>query len=81
MAPSEAAPFIARRPPVIMSNLQIFVQGMLFVLLIQFCMLALGYLIPNYTQLANGASATLSGLLLLPGCLLGACIEIGRAHV
>ena len=74
MAPSEAAPFIARRPPVIMSNLQIFVQGMLFVLLIQFCVLALGYLIPNYAQLANGASATLSGLLLLPGCLLGACI-------
>ena len=52
----------------------VFVQGMLFVLLIQFCVLALGYLIPNYAQLANGTSATLSGLLLLPGCLLGACI-------
>lgn len=52
----------------------VFVLGMVFILLIQFCVLALGYLIPNYAQLVNGSSATLAGLLLLPGCLLGAVL-------
>ena len=49
-----------------------FVYCLLFVLLIQFCVLALGFLIPNYSQLAGGESARTAGLLLLPGCLLGA---------
>lgn len=49
-----------------------FVYCMLFVLLIQFCVLALGYLIPNYSQLVGGESARTSGILLLPGCLIGA---------
>ncbi|MFC2503320.1 MAG: MFS transporter, partial [Cardiobacterium sp.] len=49
-----------------------FVFCLLFVLLIQFCVLALGFLIPNYSQLAGGESARTAGLLLLPGCLLGA---------
>ncbi|MDU8923399.1 DHA2 family efflux MFS transporter permease subunit [Pasteurellaceae bacterium LIM206] len=45
-----------------------------FIVLIQFCVLALGYLIPNYAQLVSGSSAFLSGFLLLPGCIVGAAL-------
>lgn len=43
-------------------------------LLIQFICLGLGYLIPNYSQIVSGEEAFVAGCLLLPGCILGACI-------
>lgn len=52
-----------------------FVYSMLFVLLIQFCVLALGYLIPNYSQIVGGESAHTAGMLLFPGCLIGAVMS------
>ena len=60
-------------------NLRVFADkpfsfGLVFILLIQFCVLALGYLIPNYSQLATGNSVSVAGMLLLPGCLIGAFI-------
>ena len=49
-----------------------FVFSLAFILLIQFCVLSLGYLIPNYSQLVDGQSARVAGMLLLPGCVVGA---------
>ena len=43
-------------------------------LLIQFICLGLGYLIPNYSQIVSGEEAFVAGCLLLPGCILVACI-------
>lgn len=37
---------------------------------VSFAILGFAYLIPNYAQLALGASASLSGTLMLPGCVL-----------
>lgn len=51
-----------------------FLFSLSFILMIQFCVLALGYLIPNYAQIVSGSSAFISGFLLLPGCLIGAAI-------
>ncbi|TYG34643.1 multidrug efflux MFS transporter [Lonepinella koalarum] len=51
-----------------------FVLSLLFILSIQFNVLALGYLIPNYAQIATHSSAFIAGFLLLPGCLVGAFI-------
>lgn len=42
--------------------------------LVQFIVLALGYLIPNTAQLSWGFGELLAGCLLLPGCALGAVI-------
>lgn len=49
-----------------------FCWSVLGIFLMQFSVLALGYLIPNHAQLVNSASAFVSGCLLLPGCLVGA---------
>ena len=40
--------------------------------LLQFVTIGFGYMIPNGTQLGFGASALVSGVLVLPGALLGA---------
>lgn len=39
---------------------------------IQFIVLGLGFLVPNYSQLVSGKDPFFAGCLLLPGCLLGA---------
>ena len=41
-------------------------------ILVQFICLGLGFLIPNYSQIVSGENAFTAGLLLLPGCILGA---------
>lgn len=51
-----------------------FTAGMCSILIIQFITLSLGYLIPNYAQLARGADAFLAGCLLVPGAFLGAVL-------
>lgn len=40
--------------------------------LIQFICLALGFLIPNFSQLVQGENPFTAGCILLPGCLIGA---------
>lgn len=51
-----------------------FSLSVIILLLIQFICLGLGYLIPNYSQIVSGEEALIAGCLLLPGCILGACI-------
>lgn len=51
-----------------------FALSLAVIVLMQFVVLALGFLIPNYSQLVLGEGAFLSGCLLLPGCLVGACL-------
>ena len=51
-----------------------FTLSVIILLLIQFICLGLGYLIPNYSQIVSGEEALIAGCLLLPGCILGACI-------
>lgn len=40
----------------------------------QFVVLAIGFLIPNFSQLVSGETAFRAGCILLPGCLLGAAL-------
>ncbi len=41
----------------------------------QIATIGLSFILPNYIQLVNGASANLAGLLVLPGALLGAAMS------
>lgn len=41
---------------------------------VQFICLGAGFLIPNYAQLVMGENAFTAGCLLLPGCIIGACL-------
>lgn len=52
----------------------IFALGILCMLFIQLACLGIGFVIPNYAQLAMGMGASASGLLLVPGCALGAVL-------
>lgn len=54
----------------------VFVLGLAVILAVQFCTLALGYVIPNYSQIVNGTTAFTSGLLLVPGCIVGAVLAL-----
>ena len=45
-------------------------------MILQFTVLGLSYLLPNYAQLVMGAGATEAGSILLPGCMLGAARPI-----
>lgn len=49
--------------------------SVLSVILIQFICLALGFLIPNYSQIVSGENPLVAGCLLLPGCILGAMLS------
>ncbi|MCH3967954.1 MAG: DHA2 family efflux MFS transporter permease subunit [Atopobiaceae bacterium] len=51
-----------------------FSLGIAALMLLQLVVLALGYLIPNYSQLVCGEGAAVAGSLMLPGCLLGALL-------
>ncbi len=52
-----------------------FILAMLAILIGQFAVLAIGFVIPNYSQITNGTSAFLAGGLLVPGCIVGAIIS------
>lgn len=51
-----------------------FVLGLFSILVIQFATLAVGYVIPNYSQLVNHTGAFVAGGLLVPGCVVGAVL-------
>ncbi len=52
-----------------------FSLSVMVILLVQFICLGMGFLIPNYAQLASGENAFISGCLLLPGCIVGAVLS------
>lgn len=49
-----------------------FVMGVVAIVCLQFVVLGLSFLIPNYSQLVMGAGETEAGSILLPGCVVGA---------
>lgn len=52
-----------------------YMLALLAILVAQFTVLALGYAIPNYSQIANHTKAFTAGLLLVPGCVVGAIVS------
>lgn len=58
-----------------------FVLGLGSILLVQFSTLAVGYVIPNYSQLVNHTGAFLAGSLLVPGCVAGAFLAIAAGVI
>ena len=48
--------------------------SLLCMILIQMITLGIGFIIPNYAQLTRGESAFAAGMIMLPGCLIGALI-------
>ena len=56
-----------------------FVLGALGLSLLQFICLALGFLIPNFSQIVTGENAFAAGCILLPGCVLFAPVS-GRIY-
>ncbi len=53
-----------------------FMMALTVILIIQFSVLALGYVIPNYSQIVNHTNAFTAGGLLVPGCVVGAIISL-----
>lgn len=51
-----------------------FTLSLASLMLLQFIILGLSFLIPNYSQLVMGTGATEAGSILLPGCVLGAAL-------
>lgn len=51
-----------------------FVLGVVALVCLQFVVLGLSFLIPNYSQLVMGTGETEAGSILLPGCVVGACM-------
>lgn len=51
-----------------------FAGGLLTLVFLQFIVLGLSFLLPNYAQLVMGAGATEAGSILLFGCLVGAAL-------
>jgi DHA2 family lincomycin resistance protein-like MFS transporter len=51
-----------------------FVGGLTTLVFLQFIVLGLSFLLPNYSQLVMGTGSTEAGTILLYGCLLGACM-------
>ena len=58
-----------------------FTFSVLVILCVQFITLSVSYLIPNYVQLALGTSSFISGLLLLPGCVLSSLTSPASGNV
>jgi len=52
-----------------------FTFSVLFLILLQFVCLGIGFLLPNYSQLVMGESALTAGCILLPGCIIGAILN------
>jgi len=53
-----------------------FLFGLIYILIIQFSVLALGYIIPNYSQFVWGTKPSIAGMLLFPGCVVGAIVTL-----
>ncbi len=53
-----------------------FMMALAAILIVQFSVLALGFVIPNYSQITNHTGAFLAGGLLVPGCVVGAIISL-----
>lgn len=67
---------VARDPLVALSifKQRRFVGGMLALIFLQFIVLGLSFLLPNYSQLVMGTGAAEAGTILLYGCLVGAAM-------
>ena len=52
-----------------------FTFSVLYLILIQFICLGMGFLLPNFSQLVSGESALTAGCILLPGCIIGAILN------
>ncbi len=52
-----------------------FMFSLAVILIMQFDVLALGYVLPNYSQLVNHTGALVAGSLLVPGCIVGAIVS------
>lgn len=52
-----------------------FTFSVMFLILLQFIGLGIGFLLPNYSQLVMGDSALTAGCILLPGCVIGAVLN------
>lgn len=52
-----------------------FTFSVLFLVLLQFIGLGIGFLLPNYSQLVMGDNALTAGCILLPGCVIGAVLN------
>ena len=52
-----------------------FIMALSCILIVQFAVLALGYAIPNYSQITNHTTAFVAGCLLVPGCIVGAILS------
>jgi DHA2 family lincomycin resistance protein-like MFS transporter len=52
-----------------------FTFSVLFLILLQFICLGIGFLLPNYSQLVMGENALTAGCILLPGCIIGAVLN------
>lgn len=49
--------------------------SVLYLILLQFICLGIGFLLPNYSQLVMGENAMTAGCILLPGCIIGAALN------
>lgn len=49
--------------------------SILFMILIQFICLGIGFILPNFSQLVSGENALTAGCILLPGCIIGAVLN------
>ena len=52
-----------------------FTFSVLYLILLQFICLGIGFLLPNYSQLVMGENALTAGCILLPGCIIGAVLN------
>lgn len=52
-----------------------FTFSVLYLILLQFICLGIGFLLPNYSQLVMGENALTAGCILLPGCIVGAVLN------
>ena len=52
-----------------------FMFALTAILVTQFSVLALGFAIPNYSQITNHTNAFTAGALLVPGCVVGAILS------
>jgi len=58
-----------------------FVCGLAYILIIQFSVLALGYIIPNYSQFVWATKPSVAGMLLFPGCVVGAVVTLAAGRI
>ena len=52
-----------------------FTFSVLYLILLQFICLGIGFLLPNYSQLVMNENALTAGCILLPGCIIGAVLN------